>query len=62
MITPVETLRANMAHLERMALAYADALVAHAQAGDADARTALDACLSAHERLTDAARTVANTL
>lgn len=62
MVTPIETLRANMAHLDNMARAYADAMVAHWQAGDGAKREAFDALLAAHEHLNRAAQVVAETL
>lgn len=61
MMTPVETLRANMAHLDTMARVYADALVAYHQAGD-DNDSAYAAMIDAHAALNKAAEVVANTL
>ena len=60
MQTAPEVVRAAMAHLDTMARAYADALVAHAQAGGVNApRDVYNALLNAHARLGEAAGHVA---
>lgn len=60
MTTPPEALREALAHLDRLALAHANALVAYAQAPNDLKREAYDALNAAHGRLNKAAEAVAS--
>ena len=62
MITDIETLRANLARLDRLAHEYGNALVECAQRGDEDRREVMHNLTELHNRLNAAAKAVADTL